>query len=673
MTTVTSPSRRNAGFRKQLFTLMFIRTVEPLSICQLFAYVNPMTEYLLPSTDKADIGRYSGAIESAFAIGSFLFAFQWGRLSDRIGRRPAILMGMMGIALSVLAFGLSRNFYFSLVARFLGGALCGNASVIRATLGEITPPEAEHWVYPLYTVIWDVSVIVGPILGATLADPARQYPGTWFGNIKLFQDHPFLPPCALIAAMAMAAAAATLFVLEESLEKHESLQGGDGQETPASENTALLSTPRRRPASISTTQLLSYPAVQQVLAAFFLMAIISMGFDALFVLFCYSPKDIYGIEIKPSGIAQAFAFKGFFSIAFAACILPLLQRRLGVLKLYNALNPFWAVSFALPLVMNVLARQEHGWVVDGEMRKMWALMIPLMITYTLGDLAWASLSVIANNSAPVKGCLGALNGIAISCSSLGRAVGPAFGGLLYSLSARSHIPIVWIVFIGLSALTSIQGWTLQPTARALSDDEEGKDERPESGSAGYGALETTGGTVRKPVFTVVEAKTRAEWLECVGIRIEVFIDEQGYDMADEVDKYDEKDVSVHFCLYAQDDPEKAERGEKGVPAGTVRVVKSSLKLGRLAVSKNYRGYGLGKNLVQAVHDWVKVEGHRGYIGQESASGSGEQRAGRKVTIKLEAQLHAIKFYEKMGYHIVGEEFICDGQPHILMVQDFEVS
>jgi hypothetical protein len=107
------------------------------------------------------------------------------------------------------------------------------------------------------------------------------------------------------------------------------------------------------------------------------MAIISMGFDALFVLFCYSPKDIYGIKIKPSGIAQAFAFKGFFSIAFAACML------------YNALNPFWAVSFALPLVMNVLARQEHGWVVDGDMRKMWALMIPLMITYTLGDLAWA--------------------------------------------------------------------------------------------------------------------------------------------------------------------------------------------------------------------------------------------------------------------------------------------
>lgn len=105
-------------------------------------------------------------------------------------------------------------------------------------------------------------------------------------------------------------------------------------------------------------------------------------------------------------------------------------------------------------------------------------------------------------------------------SPLTKALRKYQNSLLYSLSARSHIPIVWIVFIGLSALTSIQGWTLRPTARASSDDEESKDERPESGSAGYGAVRTTGETARKPVFTVVEAKTRAEWLECVGIRIE---------------------------------------------------------------------------------------------------------------------------------------------------------
>jgi hypothetical protein len=70
----------------------------------------------------------------------------------------------------------------------------------------------------------------------------------------------------------------------------------------------------------------------------------------------------------------------------------------------------------------------------------------------------------------------------------------------------------------------------------------------------------------------------------------VFVDEQGYEMADEVDKYDEKDVSVHFVLYAQDDLEKAERGERGVPAGTVRIVKSSLKVSRRITFERGDGY-----------------------------------------------------------------------------------
>jgi hypothetical protein len=54
----------------------------------------------------------------------------------------------------------------------------------------------------------------------------------------------------------------------------------------------------------------------------------------------------------------------------------------------------------------------------------------------------------------------------------------------------------------------------------------------------------------------------------------VFIDEQGYDMADEIDKYDEKDVSVHFILYAEQDGRKT-------PAGTIRMVRDSLKVRRI--------------------------------------------------------------------------------------------
>lgn len=119
------------------------------------------------------------------------------------------------------------------------------------------------------------------------------------------------------------------------------------------------------------------------------MAVISLSFDAIFVLWSYSPKELYGIGISPGNIAQAFAFKGCLSIVIAFGIFPILQRRLGALALYNVLTPFWVISFTLPFIMNILVKNHTGWVEQGEMKKMWGLMVPLMFTYTMGDLAWA--------------------------------------------------------------------------------------------------------------------------------------------------------------------------------------------------------------------------------------------------------------------------------------------
>jgi MFS family permease len=121
MTSQLPPTlRRRAPFRSQLAIIMMARLIEPMSITQLFPYINSMCEHLLPGTPKSNIGRYSGAAESAFAIGSFCFMYQWGKLSDRIGRKPTILWGLSGVGASAIAFGLSTNYYMALVSRLLG-------------------------------------------------------------------------------------------------------------------------------------------------------------------------------------------------------------------------------------------------------------------------------------------------------------------------------------------------------------------------------------------------------------------------------------------------------------------------------------------------------------------------------------------------------------------------
>lgn len=83
------------------------------------------------------------------------------------------------------------------------------------------------------------------------------------------------------------------------------------------------------------------------------------------------------------------------------------------------------------------------------------------------------------------------------------------------------------MFVGLSLLTSVQGWTLNPTERAQSAEESKDGPTQEEGRTGYGTVEnaaiaTAAGAAAtpKPIFTVVEAKTRTGWLECVGIRVE---------------------------------------------------------------------------------------------------------------------------------------------------------
>ena len=75
--------------------------------------------------DERQIAIYASLVTSAFAIAEFSTGFLWGRLSDKIGRKPILLTGMAGTGLSMLLFGLSSSFPVALFARALGGLLNG--------------------------------------------------------------------------------------------------------------------------------------------------------------------------------------------------------------------------------------------------------------------------------------------------------------------------------------------------------------------------------------------------------------------------------------------------------------------------------------------------------------------------------------------------------------------
>lgn len=91
----------------------------------IFPYVYYMIMSFNITSDTRQIAVYVGMVTSAYAFAEFSSGVAWGRISDRVGRKPVLLAGLAGTALSMLVFGFAPNLPVALVGRALGGLLNG--------------------------------------------------------------------------------------------------------------------------------------------------------------------------------------------------------------------------------------------------------------------------------------------------------------------------------------------------------------------------------------------------------------------------------------------------------------------------------------------------------------------------------------------------------------------
>lgn len=91
----------------------------------IFPYVYYMISSFHITSDEKQIALYAGMVTSAFAFAEFSTGVVWGRLSDRIGRKPVLLTGLAGTGISMLVFGFAPNLPTALLARAMGGLLNG--------------------------------------------------------------------------------------------------------------------------------------------------------------------------------------------------------------------------------------------------------------------------------------------------------------------------------------------------------------------------------------------------------------------------------------------------------------------------------------------------------------------------------------------------------------------
>ena len=101
------------------------RICEPIAFMSIFPYIYYMISSFKITRDDTQIAIYAGMVTSAFAFAEFSTGVVWGRLSDKIGRKPVLLGGLAGTGFSMMIFGFATNLPLALVGRALGGLLNG--------------------------------------------------------------------------------------------------------------------------------------------------------------------------------------------------------------------------------------------------------------------------------------------------------------------------------------------------------------------------------------------------------------------------------------------------------------------------------------------------------------------------------------------------------------------
>ena len=182
----------------------------------IFPYAYRMIESFELTDNENQISMYAGMLITAFAFAEFSTGMLWGRVSDWIGRKPVLILGLCGTALSMISFGFARSLPAALLARALGGLLNGNVGVLQTTVAElVTKKEHQPRAYSIMPFVWCLGSIIGPAMGGALAMPCEAYP--WlFPKGSLFDKYPFLLPNLVCVVVLFFGITTGLLFLEET-------------------------------------------------------------------------------------------------------------------------------------------------------------------------------------------------------------------------------------------------------------------------------------------------------------------------------------------------------------------------------------------------------------------------------------------------------------------------
>lgn len=362
-----SPPKSGAGSRVVLFFTVFIHLLG-------FGIIIPLLPYYAERFGAS--GLTVGLLTTSFSLAQFLFAPIWGRLSDRIGRRPVLLGSLILTGVSYLVFAVAGSLPVLFISRIFAGIAGATLSTAQAYIADTTTPENRTKGMGLIGAAFGMGFIFGPAMGGLLS--------RWGFSV----------PAYAAAGLAAAAFLFALVRLPESLPPEERLAAS------------------RQRSAASFRDALSRPVVGVVLGLFFTTTLCFSGMEAILALFCER-----FFRWGPHEIGYLFAYVGIVAALMQAGIVGALAKRFGERALVRAGLFLMGAAFVAAGLIPPLA-----------------VFLGAMGVIAVGSgLVTPSLSALVSIATPADE-QGAIIGVYQSLGSLGRAAGPFFGGLLFDVA-----------------------------------------------------------------------------------------------------------------------------------------------------------------------------------------------------------------------------------------------
>ncbi|MDP6224557.1 MAG: MFS transporter, partial [Candidatus Poseidoniaceae archaeon] len=210
----TNPSSGMDAGKGALVVLFLVTMIDMIGFGIVIPFLTYLVEDLATDQNITSIGIWVGLLMTSYSAAQFLFSPIWGGLSDRIGRRPVLMIGLVGNTVFFTMFGLANTLMMALAARFLAGVFNGNIAVARAYIGDVSTPKQLATRMGLIGAAFGLGFTIGPFLGGELSSPAMRW-DLFVGTI--FETHPYLLPCLLASVLSIFSLLLAFKYLPESL------------------------------------------------------------------------------------------------------------------------------------------------------------------------------------------------------------------------------------------------------------------------------------------------------------------------------------------------------------------------------------------------------------------------------------------------------------------------